>query len=362
MKLWGWIGLPPAARAQADLQYVYLNGRMLRDRMLANAVRMGYQDVLFHGRYPAYLLFLELDPSQVDVNAHPAKLEVRFRDGRRIHDFIFRTIERVLSTTRPGATAYEQAPTHFSGVNDTDAASMWPMRGPAQTAFALPSSHFSASSNALASRSESPSGWPRDVQSATAVPPLGYAIAQLHGVYILAQGKEGLILVDMHAAHERTTYERMKANLGGGSVPSQPLLVPLAVTVSAADAELAEEHASVFAQAGLRIERFGPTSIRILEIPALLGHFDASELLKQLLAELREHGATRRIDEALNEVLGTIACHGAVRANRFLSIPEMNALLREMETTVRADQCNHGRPTWTHITMSELDRLFMRGR
>jgi DNA mismatch repair protein MutL len=356
MKLWGWIGLPPAARAQADLQYIYLNGRMLRDRMLANAVRMGYQDVLFHGRYPAYLLFVEIDPTQVDVNAHPAKLEVRFRDGRRIHDFIFRTIERVLSETRPGSTSYSQAPTHFAGVAEAMGTFMWPARGPSQDSFPLRVEHPDARADTFASP------MPQSFPASTNVPPLGYAIAQLHGVYILAQAADGLILVDMHAAHERTTYERMKSQLAGGRVPSQPLLVPMSVNVTTSDAELAEEHAAVFAQAGLGIERFGLASLRIVEVPVLLGRFDAAQLLQQLLAELREHGATRRIDEALNEVLGTIACHGAVRANRQLTVAEMNALLREMEATVRADQCNHGRPTWTHVSMGELDRLFMRGR
>jgi DNA mismatch repair protein MutL len=360
MKLWGWICLPTAARAQTDLQFIYLNGRMLRDRMLANAVRMGYQDVLFHGRYPAYLLFLELDPAQVDVNAHPAKLEVRFRDGRRVHDFIFRTLERILRETRPGATINAQAPAQLGGVGAAAALPMWPMNGRGQSAFALP---FARSVNEapLAYASSGPlTPHPNDQEAN--VPPLGYALAQVHGTYILSQAADGLILVDMHAAHERTTYERMKVQLSGGRVPSQPLLVPIALTLALSDVELAEEHAAVFAQAGLRIERFGPTSLRIMEVPVLLAHYDAIQLLQQLLGELREHGASRHLDEALNEVLGTIACHGAVRANRVLTIHEMNALLREMEATVRSDQCNHGRPTWAHLSMADLDRLFMRGR
>jgi DNA mismatch repair protein MutL len=361
MKLWGWICLPTAARAQTDLQFIYLNGRMLRDRMLANAARMGYQDVLFHGRFPAYLLFLEIDPAQVDVNAHPAKLEVRFRDGRRIHDFIFRTLERILRETKPGATSNEQAPAQFGGVGAAAALPMWPARGPSQDSFALPFvSGVRDSSRDYSSLAPlQPNLSTSQVSSA---PPLGYALAQVHGVYILSQATDGLILVDMHAAHERTTYERMKAQLSGGRVPSQPLLVPIPVTLSAADTELAEEHASLLEQAGLRIERFGPASIRIMEVPVLLAQFDATQLLQQLLSELREHGATRRIDEALNEVLGTMACHGAVRANRVLSMHEMNALLREMESTVRSDQCVHGRPTWAHLSMADLDRLFMRGR
>jgi DNA mismatch repair protein MutL len=361
MKLWGWICLPTAARAQTDLQFIYLNGRMLRDRMLANAARMGYQDVLFHGRYPAYLLFLEIDPAQVDVNAHPAKLEVRFRDGRRIHDFIFRTLERILRETRPGATSNEQAPAQIGGVGAAASLPMWPARGPSQDSFVLPFAnrvHDSAQPYATHLPIQ-PNLTPSQASTA---PPLGYALAQVHGVYILSQATDGLILVDMHAAHERTTYERMKAQLSGGRVPSQPLLVPIPMTLSAADAELAEEHAPLFEQAGLRIERFGPASIRIMEVPVLLAQFDATQLLQQLLNELREHGTTRRIDEALNEVMGTIACHGAVRANRVLTLHEMNALLREMELTVRSDQCVHGRPTWAHLSMADLDRLFMRGR
>jgi DNA mismatch repair protein MutL len=353
MRLWGWIALPTAARGQPDLQYMYLNGRMLRDRMLANAVRMGYQDVLFQGRHPAYLLFLDIDPRQVDVNAHPQKLEVRFRDGRGVHDFIFRTIERVLRDTRPGATVPSQAPTQIAGLSATYEIPMWPARGPSQESPRMMVRDIASAMPSYSASSSSPT---------TATPPLGYALAQLHGVYILAQALDGLILVDMHAAHERTTYERMKAQLSDGPISSQPMLIPIIVDVSAADAELAEEHAPLFAKAGLRIERFGPTNIRIVEVPVLLASFDAAELFRQLLDDLREHGATRRVDEALNEVLGTIACHGAVRANRALTIPEMNALLREMERTVRADQCNHGRPTWTHIGMNELDRLFMRGR
>lgn len=361
LKLWGWVCLPTAARAQTDLQYVYLNGRMLRDRMLANAVRMGYQDVLFGGRFPAYLLFVEMDPAQVDVNAHPAKLEVRFRDGRRVHDFIFHTIERALRDTRPGATPPQHAPTHFgapAGSASLATIPMWPARGPSQESLSL-HSLSQVRDDTPPSRYEVARP---QVESSPTVPPLGFALAQLHGVYILSQAADGLILVDMHAAHERTTYERMKSQLSRGNIPSQPLLVPIPVTLTTADAELAEDNAALFAQAGLRIERFGPGSVRIVEVPVLLGNFDAAQLLQQLLSELREHGATRGIEEALNEVLGTIACHGAVRANRMLTVAEMNALLREMEATVRADQCNHGRPTWTHVGMAELDRLFMRGR
>jgi DNA mismatch repair protein MutL len=284
---------------------------------------------------------------------------VRFRDGRRVHDFVFRTLERVLRDTRAGATSIAQAPTRFDSPGATP---MWPARGagdyaPVQDTMRFPSSPGVSDATPVYSSTSQTSPAP-----AHDSPPLGYAIAQLHGVYILAQAADGLILVDMHAAHERTTYERLKAQLANGGIAAQPLLVPIAVTLTIADAELAEEHAAMFAKAGLRIERFGPTSIRILEIPQPLAKFDATQLVQQLLAELREHGASRRVDEAINEVIGTLSCHGAVRANRSLSIPEMNALLREMEATTRSDQCVHGRPTWTHVSMDELDRLFMRGR
>jgi DNA mismatch repair protein MutL len=374
MKLSGWLCLPTAARAMPDLQYFYLNGRMLRDRTLMSAVRMGYRDVLFGGRHPAYLLYLDIDPALVDVNAHPAKLEVRFRDGRLVHDFVFRTIERVLSETRAGATSKEQAPTHFDSPHQIidpqqgTLASLWPMSGPTEAS--AYSERSRGQQNGFSGRVAD--GFTHAAHSAEqansheanagATPPLGFALAQLHGVYILSQAADGLILVDMHAAHERTTYERMKSQLQGGALPSQPLLVPIAVTLSVADAELAEEHADTFAQVGLRVERMGQTTLRIVEVPVLLAKFDATQLLQQLLAELRVHGATRHIDETINEVLGTIACHGAVRANRTLSVTEMNALLRDMEATVRSDQCNHGRPTWTYVGMAELDRLFLRGR
>lgn len=368
-KIWGWLGLPASARGTADLQYFYLNGRALRDRTLMNAVRMGYQDVLFHGRHPAYLLFLEVDPAQVDVNAHPAKLEVRFRDSRLIHDFVFRTIERVLRETRAGATAHA-APTQIGRILDAPAGnttSMWPSQGPSahayqpqQHSFGLRDSNFAVREPTVAFDVTAPSA--AQTSPAEQTPPLGYAIAQLHGVYILAQAPDGLILVDMHAAHERTTYERMKAALQSGPIASQPLLVPIAMTLNVADADLAEEHADIFHRAGLSVERSGPAGVRIMAVPALLTQLDATELLRTLLTELREHGATRGVEEALNEVLGTIACHGAVRANRLLGIAEMNALLREMERTVRSDQCNHGRPTWTYVSMTDLDRLFLRGR
>jgi DNA mismatch repair protein MutL len=358
-KLTGWICQPTFARGQPDLQYFYLNGRMLRDRLASNAVRMGYRDVIFHGRHPAYVLFLELDPSQVDVNAHPAKLEVRFRDGRHVHDFLFRSVERALRSTYAGAPQEiaASAPASTASLLGNPVRDIWPARGPSQAVFGLRVAEpaapgFGTGAAFVAS----------DPESRADVAPLGYAIAQLHGVYILSQAPDGLILVDMHAAHERTTYERMKAALEVGAVASQPLLVPLSMSVAPAQADAVEEHAPALRRAGLDIERAGPATIHVRALPASLSHQGIEELVQRVAADLVQHGTSRRVEEAMNEVLGTIACHGAVRANRLLTIPEMNALLREMERTVRSDQCVHGRPTWTYLSMSDLDRLFLRGR
>ncbi len=361
-KLTGWLCQPTFARSQPDLQHFYLNGRVLRDRLVASAIRLGYRDVMFHGRYPAFVLFLEMDPRWVDVNAHPAKLEVRFREPRHIHDFLFRTVERVLRETYAGAASASAPPTNIDVLlpNSQSAMPMWPSRGPNQSVFPL----RVAESAALATetRAENLENAFEAVRSAPEMPPLGFAIAQLHGVYILAQVPDGLILVDMHAAHERTTYERMKAALEKGDVPSQPLLTPMAVSVAPAEADVLEEHAMVLNRAGLEVIRSGPAGVQVKSVPVFLRARDIDELIRRLGADLLATGATRGIEEAINEVLGTIACHGAVRANRQLSIPEMNALLREMERTVRSDQCNHGRPTWTYISMQDLDRLFLRGR
>jgi DNA mismatch repair protein MutL len=363
-KLSGWICQPTFARGQPDLQYFYLNGRMLRDRLASNAIRMGYRDVIFHGRHPAYVLFLELDPTQVDVNAHPAKLEVRFRDGRHVHDFLFRSVERALRSTYAGAVQTQvpsSAPPPASTISllgANSARDVWPARGPNQGSFGLRVAESGRADFAVRDM-------PREIEAtspATEAPPLGFAIAQLHGVYILSQAPDGLILVDMHAAHERTTYERMKSALEGGEVATQPLLVPLSMNVAPAEADGFEEHAVTLQRAGLDIERAGPASVHVRSLPATLSSAGLEDLVRRVGADLVQHGSSRGLEEAVNEVLGTIACHGAVRANRLLSIPEMNALLREMERTVRSDQCVHGRPTWTYLSMSDLDRLFLRGR
>jgi len=362
-RLTGWLCQPTYARAQPDLQHFYLNGRMLRDRLVASAIRLGYRDVMFHGRYPAFVLFMELDPSQVDVNAHPAKLEVRFRDGRHVHDFLFRSVERALRDTYAGAPGAAPPPTDAdSWLPPPASVPTWPARG---------HSSFGHPSLGLRIAEPPPPAYPALAREAAAsvstqvesqAPPLGFALAQLHGIYVLSQAPDGLILVDMHAAHERTTYERMKAALGAGPIASQPLLVPISIAVTAAEADLFEEHAATLTRAGLEVVRSGPASVQVRSVPAFLAPQDLGELVRRIGADLAADGATRGIEEALNEVLGTMACHGAVRAHRNLTVPEMNALLREMERTVRSDQCNHGRPTWTYVSLSDLDRMFLRGR
>ncbi|MDE2273443.1 MAG: DNA mismatch repair endonuclease MutL [Gammaproteobacteria bacterium] len=346
----GWIARPTFSRSQPDLQYFYVNGRVVRDKLLAHAVRLAYHDVLFHGRHPAYVLYLELDPARVDVNAHPAKYEVRFRDGRLVHDYVFRTVEAALKNTTP-----QTAVPATAGARDT------PQSAPgAHTQQPMPL-HVAEDVAAYARGHETPAVQTENAAT-SGVPPLGYALAQLHGVYILAAAADGLVLVDMHAAHERITYERMKAALESGQVTSQPLLVPQSLAVSRAEADCAETHAPELARSGFVIERRGPGTLAIREIPVLLKDEDAAQLLRDVLADLIEHGTSRRIHAALEHVLATRACHTSVRAHRRLEIAEMNALLREMERTPRADQCNHGRPTWTRLGMADLDKLFLRGR
>ena len=359
----GWLGLPTHARAQADMQYLYLNGRMVRDRLLAAAIRQAYDDVLYHGRQPAYVLFLAMDPARVDVNAHPAKLEVRFREPRQVRDFIFHSVSRALEATRPRVLGGGVDGAGAMRASGPIARDFWPARGAGQNDLGLGVAEAQmepwrapAANRTVGSGASTPVA-----ESASA--PLGHAIAQLHGVYILTQTATGLILVDMHAAHERTTYERMKAALREAeSIPAQQLLVPAMVTLSATDAELAEQHAEMLARAGLEIARSGPTGVAVRAVPAWLPAADHATLLRDVLADLRDTGTSRRTEEAIEQVLGTMACHGAVRANRQLTIPEMDALLREMERSVRSDQCVHGRPTWAFVSMAELDRLFLRGR
>ena len=359
LRLSGWLGLPTFSRSQPDLQYFFVNGRMIRDRLVTHALRQAYADVLFHGRHPAYLLYLEMDPALVDVNAHPTKHEVRFRDARSIHGFLYQVVERALAGTRPAAGG-DMPPPATPRFGSEPQAGRW--AGPSrQDAMPL----------AVADASPQHASWPaftdrgamaRDTTAHAEMPPLGYALGQLGGIYILAQNRDGLVIVDMHAAHERVLYERLKGSLSGRGAGGQPLLVPLSVRVSAAEAELAESIATDLAGLGFDLDRRGPDVLVIRQLPALLAAADAEALLRDVLSDLAEQGSSRRLEERVNQVLGTMACHGAVRANRLLTLTEMNALLRDMERTERADQCNHGRPTWTQLTLPELDKLFLRGR
>ena len=348
----GWVAQPTFSRSQADRQYFYVNGRMIRDKLVAHAVRQGFQDVLFHGRYPAFVLHLEMDPVEVDVNAHPSKHEVRFRDSRLVHDFIFRSLHKLLAGTRPGGVSV-----HGSAPKPAAPGNGGGRGAPRQSGLSLGTADATAAYQALYVAP------PIDeADQALADAPLGFALAQLQGVYILAQNRDGLVLVDMHAAHERITYERLKKSLADGCLRTQPLLVPQSIRVADDEVELAIRHRELFLGLGLEIDRGGPQSLVLRQIPVILQDVDAEKLIRDVLADLREHGQSQRIENLQNELLATMACHHSIRANRRLSIQEMNALLRAMEKTERSDQCNHGRPTWTSISMAELDRLFLRGQ
>lgn len=367
LRLHGWVGLPTASRSSADQQYFYVNGRAVRDRVVAHAVKQAYADVLFHGRHPAFVLFLELDARRVDVNVHPAKHEVRFRDGRLVHDFVFRTLHEALADTRAGATAAAAetaAPMPAIPSGATRAA--WapaPQQGGLGLSVREQVANYAAlyGTPAVATSAATPP-LPAANEAEGEAPPLGYALAQLHGVYVLAENAHGLVLVDMHAAHERITYERLKCAQDGEGIRTQPLLVPLSLAVSEREADAAEEHAGALSALGFELQRSGPQSLSVRSIPALLDGVDARQLVLDVLADFIEHGGSRRVEQERNELLATMACHASVRANRRLTIPEMNALLRDMEATERSGQCNHGRPTWVQLGMVDLDKLFLRGR
>jgi DNA mismatch repair protein MutL len=357
LRLHGWVGLPTAARSSADQQYFYVNGRAVRDRLVAHAVRQAYADVLFHGRHPAFVLFLELDPRRVDVNVHPAKHEVRFRDGRLVHDFVFKTLHEALADTRAGlaASPASVAEAH-AGFGAAPAQAWMPLR----TASPAPDAGWGGLYAQPAASSPSP--FMAAPANDGAAPPLGFALAQLHGVFILAENAEGLVLVDMHAAHERITYERLKNADDGEGIRAQPLLVPVALALAEREADLCEQHAEALAALGFEVRRTGPQAVAVRAVPALLADLDPRALLPDVLADLREHGASRIVEQARNDLFAALACRTSVRANRRLTVPEMNALLRDMESTERSGQCNHGRPTWVQLGKAELDRLFLRGR
>jgi len=351
----GWIGLPTFNRSQPDMQYWFVNGRSVTDKTLAHAVRHAYRDVLFHGRYPAYILSLTMDPAGVDANAHPAKHEVRFRDGRRIHGVVSQSIDVALKDTRPGG--YNVAPIPMTRESVFNQGNIPLQSRPPQSG-----SSSAGVRETLAAYRSMGAGLADVAKREAEVPPLGFAVAQLAGVYILAENADGLVIVDMHAAHERITYEKLKKGFDDRNLVRQPLLVPEPIAVSESEANLIEESGEMLAGLGLVVDRVGQTSVTVREVPALLKNSDVESLLRDVLSDLSEAGQSNRIVDAGDDYLATMACHHSVRANRMLTIDEMNALLREMEQTERADQCNHGRPTWTTVTMSELDRLFLRGR
>ncbi|WP_049622991.1 DNA mismatch repair endonuclease MutL [Frateuria defendens] len=383
LQLSGWVGLPTASRSQADSQYFYVNGRLVRDRVVAHAVRQAYADVLFHGRHPAFVLYLELDPAGVDVNVHPAKHEVRFREQRLVHDFLFRSLHEALAQTRAGqapasspaqpgeadpmprpqpvaSSSYATAPAQYTQSWPNPASQSRLALGVREEPLADYAALLGVSAAPVAVPSFAPVPLPESEDGEA--PPLGFALAQLKSIYVLAENAHGLVLVDMHAAHERITYEKLKHARAASNLRSQLMLVPLNLAVSAKEAAAAEEHAEALAEWGLELSRSGPSTVVVRRIPALLEGADVGQLARDVLSELAQHGSSRRLQELENELLATMACHGSVRAGRRLSIPEMNALLREMEATERSGQCNHGRPTWTQLGMAELDKLFLRGR
>ncbi|QEA40497.1 DNA mismatch repair endonuclease MutL [Pistricoccus aurantiacus] len=401
LRLWGWVGLPTHSRAQADQQYFFVNGRVVKDRLVAHAIRQAYRDVLFHGRQPVFVLYLELDPQLVDVNVHPTKHEVRFRDGRLVHDFLFSSLHRALGETRAGtvqtgrvrpvenpanasnlAKALENAGESGDGAASQETPRWQQQPMALHQAEPRPSANkvreFMAGYQALhpnheeslltpqsrkedASSSTRPAPLPADHEE-TQAPPLGYALAQLQGVYILAQSARGLVVVDMHAAHERITYERMKQQVHAGSLDTQALLVPVSLAVGSKEIAIAESERETFVRLGVELDVAGPETLLVRRLPALLGKADVEPLIRDMLAELERYGRSNRLEAHINALLSTMACHGSVRANRQLTLPEMNALLRDMERTERSGQCNHGRPTWFEMSLQALDKCFLRGQ
>ena len=369
IRLWGWIGLPTFSRSQADLQYFFVNGRSIRDKVVSHAVRQAYQDVLYHGRHPAYVLFLEILPADVDVNVHPTKHEVRFRESGSIHSFVSTTLKKALATDRPQDHLSTNGGLELQNKDQPESLigqNALPLAGTPGSGYqsTWPSSGLSSGVNAPASSYQSLYSSQTEFSDSNQaeVPPLGFAVAQLKGIFILAENSHGLIIVDMHAAHERITYERMKDAFDLQGLVSQPLLVPENLAVSQREADAVESNQAVFTQLGFGVERAASESIIVREIPAILRGSEVEKLLRDVLSDLLEHGSSERIRGHINEILSTMACHGSVRANRKLTLPEMNALLRDMEITERSGQCNHGRPTWSQLTVAELDKLFLRGR
>jgi DNA mismatch repair protein MutL len=392
LKLSGWIALPTFSRSQADLQYFYVNGRMVRDKLVSHAVKQAYHNVLYQDRYPAFVLFLEISPQQVDVNVHPTKHEVRFRESRLVHDFICRSLQDVLSNIRPGQAEalpiafQEEVSEPVAEIKEPVTESVTATRTEATRAPMTPMQPLSRTAQTVAPPTRSSfvpqqQLMPLKVREQIAVygklhddvtpviaeknaevPPMGFALAQLKGIYILAENAHGLILVDMHAAHERVVYERLKKSLATQGIVAQPLLIPLTVKLSEREANCIEAQQDVFEKLGLRVERLSPEAVAVREVPDLLREANVEQFIRDIVADLLTYEQSARGEEYLHQLLGTIACHGAVRASRRLTIPEMNGLLRDMENTENSGQCNHGRPTWTQLSMPELDKIFLRGR
>ena len=388
VEITGWIGLPTASRAQPDQQFWFVNGRAVRDKLLMNAVRVAYRDVLYGGRHAAYVLYLTLDPRLVDVNAHPSKLEVRFRDSRQIHEFVFRAIERVLATTKPDMTAAPAAVAEFSGGafrgegggarSSTRAGSTrngadtgpyvaslpfyQPSRDPWGVEDAVRQSATGHSQDNDSVHAASLAGQNGQSPGSLSDYPLGVALAQLHGIYILSQTRDGLVLVDMHAAHERVLYEQLKAAHGAAAPASQQLLEPIVVELKPHELEAIVEDRAEWERAGFELDALGATRLALRRVPALLTGQSVGEIVSSVIRDMETDVHGHHVEGAADEFLGTLACRTAIHAHRRLTLPEMNALLRQMESTDRANQCNHGRPTWTRLSLSELDQLFLRGR
>ncbi len=384
MRLWGAAALPAYSRASRDAQYFFVNGRFVRDKLITHALREAYRDVLHLDRHPAFVLFLEMKAEGVDANVHPAKIEVRFRDPRALHQFVFHAINKALAMPQPASMppvyvtgSQEQKPGGQGPIEKpAGGPSTYPRQGimplmphvsPAHLAAAQPQAFYS-SLFGLDGRSQKSPGVLPEVCATEAgaerqeIPPLGFALGQLRGIYILSQNERGLLIVDMHAAHERLLYEKLKSALDNHTLSMQPLLIPTAFHADSMDIATAEEHAATLSELGFEISAFSPTMLAVRSVPAALKDADVVKLARDVLSDIREFGASQALTGRRNELLSTMACHGAVRANRMLTIPEMNALLREMEITERAGQCNHGRPTWFEISLADLDKIFMRGR
>ena len=378
MRITGRVGTPEAARSRADQQYVYVNGRFVRDKLIAHAVRSAFDDVLHGQRQPSYVLFIEISPEQVDVNVHPTKIEVRFRESRAVHQAVHRAVASVLAPSKALAalehsmpadpqsgdqsrSAPQQTGTSWSTGNLPYQGRLGLQQATVLHARELPAA-WSAEATAPSAEATTPGPLPRPSEAAQGDWPLGRAIAQIAGIYILAENRHGLVVVDMHAAHERVVYERLKASLGAAAIESQPLLIPVTFTATPAELATAAQQTANLQTLGLDISALGPTTLAVRARPAALAQGDVVDLARSVLAELAQFDASNVIARAQHEILSTMACHGAVRANRQLSVAEMNALLRDMEGTERSDQCNHGRPTWRQISIKELDALFWRGR